>query len=289
MNTIHELNWRTILRFGLLGSVFTLYFSTIGMVETFSARNLVSTWISMGEIMITLGALGAGYMTAKIFQEKSNRSALSAGLAAGAISSILPLILIFLTSVFNMREMFLNVSPVLIELLTFGQTGVLGLVTIVIVNTLMGIVGATFIVLPTRWEKALIGGVIWTLTIGLFSENVGYILQNLFGRGILKVLFQNKSLNPIAAIVIFSLAFSFSFFSFSDKTKKRWVGLPLQKQTIGRRTGLVLAALLMLALPWIVGTFLSQVLFIVGFYIIMGLGLNIVVGFAGLLDLGYVA
>ena len=49
MNTTNELNWRTILRFGLLGSVVTLYFSTIGMVETFSARNLISTWISMGD------------------------------------------------------------------------------------------------------------------------------------------------------------------------------------------------------------------------------------------------
>jgi branched-chain amino acid transport system permease protein len=35
--------------------------------------------------------------------------------------------------------------------------------------------------------------------------------------------------------------------------------------------------------------FLSQALFIIGLYVVMGLGLNIVVGFAGLLDLGYVA
>ncbi|NJN54445.1 MAG: ABC transporter ATP-binding protein [Anaerolineae bacterium] len=41
-------------------------------------------------------------------------------------------------------------------------------------------------------------------------------------------------------------------------------------------------------LPWIVGTFLSDVLDNVGLYILMGLGLNIAVGLAGLLDLGYV-
>jgi branched-chain amino acid transport system permease protein len=38
-----------------------------------------------------------------------------------------------------------------------------------------------------------------------------------------------------------------------------------------------------------VGSFLSDVLSTVGIYILMGLGLNIVVGYAGLLDLGYVA
>jgi branched-chain amino acid transport system permease protein len=42
-------------------------------------------------------------------------------------------------------------------------------------------------------------------------------------------------------------------------------------------------------LPVVGGTFVSQVLVIVGLYALMGLGLNIDVGFAGLLDLGFVA
>jgi branched-chain amino acid transport system permease protein len=45
----------------------------------------------------------------------------------------------------------------------------------------------------------------------------------------------------------------------------------------------------MLALPWVMGTYVSEVFDQVGLFILMGLGLNIVVGFAGLLDLGYVA
>ena len=42
-------------------------------------------------------------------------------------------------------------------------------------------------------------------------------------------------------------------------------------------------------LPQLIGPYLSEVADLVGFYIIMALGLNVVVGFAGLLDLGYVA
>jgi branched-chain amino acid transport system permease protein len=49
-----------------------------------------------------------------------------------------------------------------------------------------------------------------------------------------------------------------------------------------------LAALLAI-FPWLVGTFLSDVLGTVGLYVMLGLGLNIVVGYSGLLDLGYVA
>ena len=44
-----------------------------------------------------------------------------------------------------------------------------------------------------------------------------------------------------------------------------------------------------MVLPHVLGLFLSEVLTIVGLYVLLGLGLNIVVGYAGLLDLGYVA
>ncbi|MGH2483998.1 MAG: branched-chain amino acid ABC transporter permease, partial [Candidatus Limnocylindria bacterium] len=47
--------------------------------------------------------------------------------------------------------------------------------------------------------------------------------------------------------------------------------------------------LLLLLLPHVVGQRLADVINTVGIYVLMGLGLNIVVGFAGLLDLGYVA
>jgi branched-chain amino acid transport system permease protein len=53
----------------------------------------------------------------------------------------------------------------------------------------------------------------------------------------------------------------------------------------------VLAGILFLLglLPQILGPFLSEVLNIAGIFLLMALGLNIVVGLAGLLDLGYVA
>ena len=53
---------------------------------------------------------------------------------------------------------------------------------------------------------------------------------------------------------------------------------------------LILAILLLFtALPWYVGSYWTQVLFIVGLYVMMGIGLNVAVGFAGLLVLGYAA
>ncbi|MCP4667554.1 MAG: hypothetical protein GY849_14445, partial [Deltaproteobacteria bacterium] len=47
--------------------------------------------------------------------------------------------------------------------------------------------------------------------------------------------------------------------------------------------------LFLLFLPPLVGNYWTQVLGDIGIYVMLGIGLNVVVGFAGLLDLGYVA
>jgi branched-chain amino acid transport system permease protein len=52
---------------------------------------------------------------------------------------------------------------------------------------------------------------------------------------------------------------------------------------------LVVAFLILMALPHVVGLFLSEVLVIIGFYIMLGFGLNMIIGFSGMLDLGHVA
>jgi branched-chain amino acid transport system permease protein len=61
----------------------------------------------------------------------------------------------------------------------------------------------------------------------------------------------------------------------------------------GRRVGgtiaIVIGIAIVLLLPVAGGPFVAQVMVLVGLYILMGLGLNLEVGFAGLLDLGFVA
>ena len=61
------------------------------------------------------------------------------------------------------------------------------------------------------------------------------------------------------------------------------------KQRVVRMMGILLLIFLLLILPQILGLFLSEVLTIVGLYVLLGLGLNIIVGLTGLLNLGYVA
>ena len=79
----------------------------------------------------------------------------------------------------------------------------------------------------------------------------------------------------------------------------RWVGalrldrqydaLPSTARVAIRATPLIPLLLLVLVLPFAFGQNFAQVIVLVAIYILMGLGLNITLGLAGLLDLGFVA
>ena len=300
-----KLTWNTILKFGFLGGIISFYLSAIGMTETFSQRYLIGDFISMGLLFVASGGIAAGALAVHALKNDEMREHTTnemwvSGVLTGLVASIPSIILIFLIEIlvvpqigqevaFRWRDMFVNFSPELVRILTFGQGLVVGIPLMMIFFALMSTLGAAFFLLPKRWSIALLSGFAWTLGIGIFSENVTQILDQIANRDVIRFLFQQKTLNVPAAIMIFIIAFLAAFFRIDRSAGKRWEAMPPQKQKSGRLILLGLAVLLLAALPWLVGQFLSQALFLVGLYIMMGLGLNIVVGYAGLLDLGYVA
>ncbi|MBX3054906.1 MAG: branched-chain amino acid ABC transporter permease [Anaerolineae bacterium] len=92
------------------------------------------------------------------------------------------------------------------------------------------------------------------------------------------------------AVGIFLIAFGFTLFWQwrGTQLRGRWQQFAAPRQKQVRWSGAGIGGIILLILPWVLGTFLSEVLDNVGLYILMGLGLNIAVGLAGLLDLGYV-
>lgn len=62
----------------------------------------------------------------------------------------------------------------------------------------------------------------------------------------------------------------------------------IEQTGIRRISGLMIMAVILIA-PLIMGQYITNILDLVMLYIIMGIGLNVMVGYAGLLDLGYVA
>ena len=295
--TIQE-NFKAVQKFALYGGIVTFYLVVIGIVETFAPRNLIGTFLSLGHVFLFIGAVGAGIFVGQELKEKDVKTTYVAGFLVGMMTSVSLIIFniivqLFVVNtsdngVFYLRNMFVNFSPSGQEFLTFGQGMIVGNILLALLFGVMGVVGVSFIILPDKIRRGWINGLVWVLSIGLFSENVAQIVQQ-FAPSLNRTLFTNKSLNPVAAIVFFILTFAAGYYGVKKVTNRRWEAMTPEKQKKARVGITVLSVLFMLALPWMVGIFLSQALFMIGLFVMMGLGLNIVVGYAGLLDLGYVA
>jgi branched-chain amino acid transport system permease protein len=103
-----------------------------------------------------------------------------------------------------------------------------------------------------------------------------------------KYIFARSGLTPLGALLVFVISAGLAYYS-SGRKKAAVVVKPTPRQKRARIILYILLTAMMLVLPQVLGLFFTEILDSVGLFIMMGLGLNIVIGFAGLLDLGYVA
>lgn len=291
MATLRNLDLRKILRMGLIAGGITVIVGAIGLVELFGARALVANVITMGQVLIYTPTLLLAYLAVKDIDTKQTSHALLTGTITGLITSLPVAGFILLASAVNLRQFMPNVSPTLIALLDFQAGPAAGSLIQIGAMSLVGLVTAAFLCLPARFQKPLFNAILWTLVVGLFSEILANRLRDFFGAGFSKLIFTGKALNPISAGILFVLiaGITFTMGRRQQTFSSRIATLPAKQQKRIQWASRIGFFVFMLILPLLLGSYLSEVVNNIGIYVLMGLGLNIVVGFAGLLDLGYVA
>jgi branched-chain amino acid transport system permease protein len=290
MNTQTGIDIRNAVRMGLIAGCFTLSVSAIGMVALFSERELISGVVTMGQVLIFMAPITLAYLAVRNMST-GPLPILLTGLITGAASSLPTIALIVINSVINLRPFMPSVSPALMDILTFGQGPYVGSLIFLGSMGVSGLVAAAFRTLPTSFSKPIFTGILWTLVLGLFSEFLASRMRDFLGSAFSSVFFRGKALVPLFGAGLFlAIAGGNRLWAVRGPiVRQRLEGLDSTRQN-RLRIGTFLAVLLaLILLPQLLGSYLSEVSNTVGIYILMGLGLNIVVGFAGLLDLGYVA
>ncbi len=193
----------------------------------------------------------------------------------------------------NLRQVLINASPVLYMILTFGRESLgAGIGVLVLAGALVGSAAAALCLLPKTVKGAIITAVSTLAAVGMLQDLITPILSA-WGplSGVNDLLFPGNGLSVSGAIGLFILiAVASAVWSTKGAAVKSGLGgLPPSKKRPLKLAAFAVIAVILLVLPHLLGLFLSEVMTIVGLYILLGLGLNIVVGFAGLLDLGYVA
>src|SRR5215208_879764 len=287
--------WNAV-KTGLLGGALTIFICLVGMTEIFSKRDVIEKVITLGQfvLLVTMAAMGfiAARRTSDVFGGNRPLMNLTAGLVAGLVTGLILAIFVFVGFQVNLRAVFLNASPPLYNLLTFGK-GQGNIWPLPLIGAAGGLIGAAFLLIPATYRGPLTRALIFTFFMALFSGLFRVVMINQKG-GVAKAakyFFGQTGLTWEGTLIFFFTVFIIAFlWNYRGKeVRARIASLPKRGQLSLRVIAFILILYLAIGLPQVSGPFIAQVIVTVALFILMGLGLNITLGFAGLLDLGFVA
>jgi branched-chain amino acid transport system permease protein len=183
-----------------------------------------------------------------------------------------------------------NVSPSLLDLLSLGVGGLAGAIVPLIAGIVLAGLGGWMFLLPERPRRVLVVALGGFVFFGLMADVIRVSLSAL-PPSVLRVFLTTRGFRPLGAAVIITLIVlaTILYMSYGSRARGRYDDLPPTRKRPAKYGLWGLLVVVLLVLPWIVGRVPSDVLVTVGIFMLLGFGLNIVVGKAGLLDLGYVA
>jgi branched-chain amino acid transport system permease protein len=188
---------------------------------------------------------------------------------------------------------FPNASPVLYGELTFGL-GTGGFWVPIVAGLLLGALSALIDNVTPLVRRPILWAFGMLLGLGLVAGLLRTPMLTLLGgslAGLARFLFGQQGLTQAGALItIVVTAGAVALWDrYAGRARQRVAVMPARTQRSWRLILGVLALVLILILPFALGPFVAQVVALVALYVLMGLGLNITLGLAGLLDLGFVA
>jgi len=132
-------------------------------------------------------------------------------------------------------------------------------------------------------------GLLAVFIVGLFA---GLLRAPLMSAGLVelaRLLFTGDGLTVFGAVLVFTVVVVGRIVRQRVGVAARVAALPAERRAQLRIPGIAILVGVIVVLPLLLGPFFAQVIALVALYILMGFGLNITLGLAGLLDLGFVA
>ena len=291
-------------RAGAIAGSVTIFLAAVGLIGNFTDLNLIGEEVTFAQLMLVMPPLVAGFVATlpkveageivELVRSKAVMVGAVVGATAGAVFGAF-VVFVDTFGVERIRAVFLNFSPSLMDYLTGGRPVAAAAAIIVVVSVIAGAAGATYRTLPDAVRRPL-GSAVWvTLLFGFLQRIVPIALDQLEVER--DWLYSNLTggLTGVGAIVIAALAGGAS-------VVKERKGDAIRGAIVARRDRgaeerrltplsvvlMAVALVVVLIAPHVLGAVISDVLGTVMVFALLGLGLNIVVGYAGLLDLGYV-
>ena len=295
------LDWRRVLLWGGICALSLVSVSLIGLPVGMNKRILIEPVLSLGYLFLLWIPLVFGYVATTVVvlegveARKSGVADLLAGLTAGLMGGIgLTLLMVGLDTV-NIRKPLVNWSPQLFRLLTFERGLEFGIPVWLGICAGLGLVGAVLHQLPAVARRVMSWVLFGVMAVAILEAVIDDLAEGFHLEWLTDAMYYKKGgtegLTVTSAIVLALVLAALPVVT-GGRVKAavdHYRDAPSEDR---RRTSLVLFGAIAVAcvgLPLILGGIVNELLANVGLFLLLALGLNIVVGLAGLLDLGYVA
>jgi branched-chain amino acid transport system permease protein len=285
--------WRHAFQVGAQLGLAGFMLALVGILGMFNNRPIIVGVLTLGYATLGLVYASVGIVAARrhLFASAGQTvlSGAAAGLLAAAIVAILPLAM----SLINLRTIFVALDPLLFKFLTFSRPTLLeGVTVMLLLGAGLGAAGALLVELPGWLRRPLTGGLVASGMAGLFQELIRPVLANSSTtKPLHDLIYTYTGMKPAGAVLLFVVGAigTVLYTMVQPRMKARIDEMPAGSRRSLRGIGLAVAFVLFALFPLYAGNFVGQVFLLVGLFMLMGMGLNIEVGLAGLLDLGFVA
>src|SRR5215831_13143484 len=273
---------------GTVFGVIAVYLAMVGILPMIHERAIIVDVLSMAHGSLLAIGLGAGAYIARRERDRPIGAIVLHGLLSGAIAGALVAVLVVAMNSIDLRSIFIALSPATSDMLTLELDLQLAVPMLVAAGAVLGAVGVLLAVSPAGVRKPVLVGCMAVVFFGVFQELLQIMMQFDAIAPAREFLYAYDGLTPEGAAAIFVLATGASVLS--TRRRAPAAGAPSWWQSRnGQLAKAAIAIVVLILLPVLAGSYIGQVLMLVGLYILMGMGLNLEVGLAGLLDLGFVA
>ncbi|MGB1734424.1 MAG: branched-chain amino acid ABC transporter permease [Acidimicrobiales bacterium] len=292
------INWRRQIRFGLIGALSTAFISLAGMPVGLDGRSIIQPVLSMGYLsllwvpFVFASIAGSEVVLEGMAERQRSARDLWAGALVGLGSSGGVVLLMILIQNFDLRDPLVNWSPQLLELLSFDRSAAFGMVIWLVLGTFLGFLGGSMHVVPQKFRSATLTVCLSVLGVSVLETFLTDLLEGFGLEGLTDLVYYKRGgLEVLGAVVVAALALAVPLIAGPRvaRVKTQVIEMPSEERRRVNLALLAVSAALLFVLPFFLGKITNELLANVGLFVLLALGLNIVVGLAGILDLGYVA
>jgi branched-chain amino acid transport system permease protein len=285
--------FRRALGVGLALGAIAVYGATVGILPLMNARWVIVDVVSLDYAALIAIGLSAGAAVATPRAASKFGPLVPPSLLAGGVAGAVLALLTLAMQTLPLRHIFIALSPDQLKALTFGLGAPRGGAALILAGALLAVLGATLTRAPETLRMPVIVGLACVIVFGVFQELIQIMMQS---GGAIERLRQSiytwEGLTAAGALAVFLVGSGGAFVWtvwLSGPTRNLSLRLSPAERRYAKAARAFLLVLVLVLLPVVAGSYIGQVMMLVGLYILMGMGLNLEVGLAGLLDLGFVA